>query len=95
MKYNYVKASKVYEKMFNLCVDPWELDDREKQEERRRFMYALTRKNKEFLQPYLEYIIECRICVCEPYPNAKSRCWDFDKMREYNALIEEIENFEN
>ena len=94
-KYNYLKAGKIYDKMFNMCCDPWELDDSEKQHARRDFMNALTRKNKEYLQPYIDYIVETRICVCEPYPNAKSKCWDFDLMRQYNELINEIETFEN
>lgn len=94
-KFNYVKARKLYEKYFNLVCDPWCATDDEVREDKRFFMKSVTRKDTEGLQPYIDYIKEEKHYVCEPYPNAKSKVWDFDMMREYDALIDEIVNFEN
>ena len=91
--YNYKKASDVYRKFIDLCVDPWTLTDEEKQKDRREFMWCLTRG--EDMSNYLEYIEETRECVCIPCEGLKSRMWDFDMMRKFDALIQEIKNFRN
>lgn len=94
-KFNYVKARKLYEKYFNLVCDPWTMGDTELQQDKRMFMRAVTHKIVEDIKLYTDYIKEEKHYVCEPYPNAKSKVWDFDMMREYDALIDEIVNFEN
>ena len=95
MKYNYTKAAAIFEKHYNLCCDPWTLGSDEKQQERRNFMRALTRHDKDYIKLYTDFIQETKHDVCEPWPGAKSRVYDFDLMREYDELINEIENFEN
>lgn len=95
MKHNYVKAKALYEKYYNMVCDPWTMGDTEYQQERRIFMRAVTHNIKEDIKLYTDYIREEKHYVCEPYPDAKSKVWDFDLMREYDALVEEIENFEN
>lgn len=91
--YNYKKASEIFKRFFDLCVDPWTLTDTEKQQNRREFMWCLTRKAD--MSNYLEYIEEVKENVCVPCEGMKSRMWDFDSMREYDSLIEEIKNFAN
>ena len=94
MKYNYKKASELFKKDFDLCVDPWTLTDTEKQEGRRFFLRAVTRQNED-LSDIIDFIENERDCVCVPCPSDKSQVWDFDEMRKYNDLIEEIRNFTN
>ena len=94
MKYNYLKADKLFKKYFDLCVDPWTLTDTEKQEGRRYFLRAVTRQNED-ISDIIDFIENERDCVCIPCPSDKSQVWDFDEMRKYNDLIEEIRNFTN
>ena len=91
--YNYKKASEIYQRFFDLCCDPWTLSSEEKQRERRNFMHTLTRKEDATI--YINYIEEEKDYVCVPCEGLKSRMWDFDSMREYDSLIDEIRNFEN
>lgn len=95
MTHNYPKARKLFEKYFNTACDPWTLTDDELREDKRRFMYAVTHHIEEDIKLYTDYLEEEKHYVCEPMPDAKSKVWDFDMMREYDALIEEIKNFEN
>lgn len=95
MKYNYKKASEVFERFYNLCCDPWTLGSDEKQQERRNFMRALTRDYKEDKEMYVNYIKEEKECVCVPVEGVKSRMWDFDLMREYDSIIDAIVSFQN
>lgn len=95
MKFNYTKASKIWDEFFDLCGDPWTTGDEEKQQERRLFLRVLTRKIKSEIETYIDFIKDEKHYVCEPYPNDKSKVWDFDLMRQYDSLIAKIENFEN
>ena len=95
MKYNYKKASEVFKRFYDLCVDPWTLSDSEKQQDRRNFMRALTHGYKEDIEMYLDFIKEEKECVCVPVEGVKSRMWDFDLMREYDNLINDIMVYQN
>ena len=59
MKYNYKKASELFKKYFDLCVDPWTLTDTEKQEGRRYFLRAVTRQNED-LSDIIDFIVIAR-----------------------------------
>lgn len=95
MKHNYPKARELFEKYFYLVDDPWTMLDEELRQVKRDFMYVVTHHIAEGIKPYTDYIEEQKHYVCEPCPTDKSKVWDFDLMREYDALIAEIENFEN
>lgn len=94
-KYNYKKASEIFERFYDLCCDPWTMGDDEKQTERRCFMRALTRKDEELIKTYTDYADDTKHYVCDPHPSDKSKVWDFEQMREYDELINDIVNFEN
>ena len=94
MAHNYVKARKLFEKYFNMVCDPWTLNDEELRQDKRFFMYAVTHKTED-IKLYTDYIEEEKHYACDPTPDAKSRVWDFNLMREYDELINEIKNFEN
>ena len=87
IKYNYTGAAALWDKLYNLCFDPWQFDDRQK--ERRYFMHELTRGNYsetvEYLKQEIEYIL--------PVSDAKSRVYDFDLIAQYEDLIHKIVMF--
>ena len=87
IKYNYTGAAALWDELYNLCFNPWDFDDRQK--ERRYFMRELTRGNYsetvEYLKNEIDYIL--------PIPDAKSRVFDFDLITQYENLIHKIVMF--
>ena len=94
MKFNYCLAGDIFADFFNLCIDPWTLGTDEKQKERREFMRALTRGDEKYIQLYLDYIEEEKNIVCK-YDTGTSKYFDFDLMKEYDAIIKAIKTFNN
>ena len=92
MKYNYVKAAKIFDDFFNLCIDPWQITDDEKQTNRREFMHELTRGGD--MSQYLEYIENEKRNVCID-DDGRNKYFDFDLMKSYDAIRDAIINFNN
>ena len=90
LKYNYKGAAALWDEYYTLCVDPWELGDTEKQQERRYFMRAITRG--EDIAIYTNHITET-IEEMRPVKDAKSRCFDFKYENDLNELKARIERF--
>lgn len=55
IKYNYKGAAELWKRFDLLLIDPWELDQNEKRNARRLFMYEMTHGGK---TPHIEYITE-------------------------------------
>lgn len=89
-KYNYKGASALWDKYYDLCVEPWTCGDTEKQEARRDFLRALT--HGEDVTIYTDYVQECLDNI-RPVEDAKSRCYDFELEKKYTDLIEELTDF--
>lgn len=87
IKYNYKGAAALWDELYNLCFDPWQFSDRQK--ERRYFMREMTRgkynDTVEYLKQEIDYIL--------PAENAKSRVYDFDLIAQYENLIKKIVMF--
>lgn len=94
MAYNYTKAAKIFDDMFNLCCNPWTLSDDEKQQARRDFMRALTRGDADAIKSFIDFVTDEKTAVCS-YETEKTRFYDFDMMREYDDIINAIKNFKN
>ena len=84
IKYNYTGAAALWDELYNLCFNPWDFSDRQK--ERRDFMRELTRGNYsetvDFLKQEIDFIL--------PAENATSRCYDFDLIKHYESLITKL-----
>lgn len=87
IKYNYKGAAALWDRLYNLCFNPWDFDDR--QHERRYFMYELTRGKYSDTVDYLKNEIENIL----PTPDAKSRCYDFELIGRYETLIHDLVMF--
>ena len=92
MRYNYTSAAALWDEYYNLCIDPWTISSNERQQERRQFMYNLTRGIDK--QIYIDYIKEC-IIDYRPIEGAKSRVFDFEYERQMQNIINKIETFAN
>jgi len=86
IKYNYTGAAALWDDLMYF-FEPWTFDDIQK--DRRYFMREITRGNYsepvEYLENEIEYIL--------PAPNAKSRCYDFELIGRYKAMIEKLKAF--
>lgn len=87
--YNYRGASDLFWNYYNTMVDPWELDENERRTERREFMRCVTRGD---ISQYLDYVNECLEAV-RPVADAKSRCFDFELMRDYEQVKQALIDF--
>ena len=87
-KYNYKKASDLFNKYFDMCCDPWTVTEDEKRCYRREFMWSVTRGE---VSEYIDYIKEQIQNVCRPYDI--HGCYDFQLEKQYTDLIDEIVNF--
>lgn len=90
VKYDYAGAAALWDEYYDKCCDPWTLGSDEKQEERRYFMYAMTRRVD--LDLYINYINEL-IDYIKPAEGLKSRCFDFEAEKEYTTIIDKIKSF--
>ena len=88
-RYNYTGASDLFKLYYETRVDPWELDENERRTERREFMRCVTRGD---IKQYLDYVNECLEDV-RPVADAKSRCYDFELMRDYEQVKQAIIDF--
>ena len=89
VKYNYTGASDLFKLYFDTMVDPWELDENERRQARRDFMRDVTRGD---ISQYINYIDECLEDV-RPVEDAKSRCFDFELMRDYEQVKQALIDF--
>ena len=89
MRYDYTGAAALVDEYYDLLVDPWELDENEKRQERREFMRNITRGDKKL---YTDYARQC-IIDYRPIEDAKSRCYDFEYERQIESLIDKIDSF--
>ena len=89
--YNYKEASELYNDYFTQFCDPWVFDRREKQEARREFLRAFTRRNSD-RNIYIDYAKEW-LEECKPYEGAKSKVYDFELIKSCESIIERMENF--
>lgn len=88
-RYNYTRAGEIWSEFYNTMVDPWELDENERRQARRNFMHDLTRGDG---SQYIKYIDESLDCI-RPVDDAKSRCYDFELMRDYEQVKQLIIDF--
>ena len=89
--YNYKEAGRIYDKYHDMFCDPYQFDRYENQRYRRIFMRELTRGSD--MQEYIDYAEEVKDQLCYPYPNAKSKCYDFELEKECDAIIDQIKSF--
>lgn len=87
IKYNYTGAAALWNELYNLCFEPWQFDDSQK--ERRYFMHELTRGNYSETVDFLKN----EISEILPAENAKSRVYDFDLIAQYENLIHKLVMF--
>lgn len=89
IKYNYTGAAALWDRYYDTICDPWTLGTYEKQTERRIFMHELTRGN---FSEYIDYVKQ-EIEYILPSKEAKSRCFDFELIKQYEDLITEMRSF--
>ena len=89
IKYDYTGAADLWKRYYNTVCDPWTLSTDEKQTERRVFMYELTRGNSSEYAGYIKQEIRDIL----PSPTAKSRVYDFELIKIYEDLLEDLQTF--
>jgi len=77
----------LFERMYNEVCDPWTLTEDEKEQERTIFYEALDSGD---IGDYVRSLEETRDCVCRPY--GVHGCYDFEEMRKFDCLIEELKD---
>ena len=77
----------LFERMYDAVCDPWTLTEDEKEEEKKCFFEAL---NSGDIADYVESIEETRDCICRPF--GVHGCYDFEEMRKFDCLIEELKS---
>lgn len=75
----------LFERMYNEVCDPWTLTDDEKEQERKQFYECL---NLGDVHEYIESIEEIRDSICRP--DGVHGCYDFEEMRKFDDLINEL-----
>ena len=91
IKYNYTGAAALWDEYYNLCIDDFSFGDKEKQQERRHFMRAVTRHID--IKLYIDFIYET-IDDLQPLETAGRRYWDFNYERRLEDLIYKIKSFQ-
>ena len=77
----------LFERIYNEVCDPWTLTDDEKEQEKKNFYDALESGD---IWDYVRSIEETRDCVCRP--DGVHGCYDFEEMRKFDCLIEELKS---
>lgn len=77
----------LFERMYNEVCDPWTLTDDEKEQERKHFYECLDLGD---VHEYIESIEETRDSICRP--EGVHGCYDFEEMRKFNDLINELKD---
>jgi len=89
IKYDYVNASKLWDRYIDIICD-MSLTSAELQPERRHFLRAVTRHID--IKIYIDYLYEL-IDAARPADTEKSRCFDFEYERDIENLIYDIKTF--
>lgn len=92
IKYNYKGAAALWNEYETTCICYPHFDGVERQEERRRFLRALTRENAHDKQIYIDFIKQ-NIEDARPVEDAKNRVYDFDYEREQEEIAQKIIDF--
>lgn len=85
IKYNYAGAAALWNELYNLCFNPWDLDNKQKQ--RREFMRDITRDKKKY---HIDFLWD-RICFSsiDYKTNAETRKY----IRDLDNLLTSIIDF--
>ena len=78
----------LFERIYDEVCDPWTMTEDEKEEEKKCFFKALETGD---IWDYVKSIEETRDCVCKPSDGVHG-CYDFEEMRKFDCLIEELTN---
>lgn len=92
LKYDYTGAAALWDEYETTCICYPHFDGVERQEERRRFLRALTRENAHDKQIYIDFIKQ-NIEDARPVADAKNRFYDFDWEREQEEIAQKIIDF--